>query len=345
MKRGLVVLPRARRWHWRPASAEAPVTPPAIPLGSEPAAGAGTTLEPGGERPSLGGQGRTTFEAERLCASQGKRCSAGSTAAAAMANGGGGMGPALMDDKWIYGIRSANIYATIVQGGRTACRAFGGHLPDEQIWQLAAYVRSMSGKVRPTRAVAQRRHPDRAAEKAGARRCPKDAADAAAAERMSCAPRRAAARRVGLLSLPPCRQQSALRPHGVQASRIHDLWRLTLLHLHAGVRRRAGRLPVRDLARAARRRSSRRTSRALDHPSRACAAGRARRGHLGVLLVGADRGRLPHRPPLARLPLKDAVRIEVTGHMWWWGARYEDAEPNAHVRRPPTRSTSRPAGR
>ena len=31
---------------------------------------------------------------------------------------------------------------------------------------------------------------------------------------------------------------------------------------------------------------------------------------------------------LARLPLKDAVQIEVTGHMWWWGARYLDPEPS-----------------
>jgi cytochrome c oxidase subunit 2 len=30
---------------------------------------------------------------------------------------------------------------------------------------------------------------------------------------------------------------------------------------------------------------------------------------------------------LARLPLKDAVQIEVTGHMWWWGGRYLDSEP------------------
>ena len=25
--------------------------------------------------------------------------------------------------------------------------SFGGHIPDEQVWQLAAYVRSMSGLV------------------------------------------------------------------------------------------------------------------------------------------------------------------------------------------------------
>jgi cytochrome c oxidase subunit 2 len=33
---------------------------------------------------------------------------------------------------------------------------------------------------------------------------------------------------------------------------------------------------------------------------------------------------------IARLPLVDALHIELTGHQWWWEARYDDAEP-AHV--------------
>ena len=37
-------------------------------------------------------------------------------------NGGGGSGPALMDDKWIYGGEIDNIVATIAMGGPTACR-------------------------------------------------------------------------------------------------------------------------------------------------------------------------------------------------------------------------------
>jgi cytochrome c oxidase subunit 2 len=31
---------------------------------------------------------------------------------------------------------------------------------------------------------------------------------------------------------------------------------------------------------------------------------------------------------LARLPLADAVHIELTGHQYWWEARYDDAEPS-----------------
>ncbi|MBU3079347.1 c-type cytochrome [Sphingomonas quercus] len=59
-------------------------------------------------------------------------------------NGGGGIGPALMDDVWIYGGRLDQIYATIYQGRPNGMPAWGGKIPDQQIWQIAAYVRSMS---------------------------------------------------------------------------------------------------------------------------------------------------------------------------------------------------------
>jgi len=59
-------------------------------------------------------------------------------------NGGGGMGPSLMDDEWIYGDRLEQIHQTIVQGRPNGMPAWGGKIPDQQIWQIAAYVRSMS---------------------------------------------------------------------------------------------------------------------------------------------------------------------------------------------------------
>ena len=59
-------------------------------------------------------------------------------------NGGGGMGPALMDDVWIYGGRLTQIHQTIVEGRPNGMPSWGGKIPDEQIWQIAAYVRSMS---------------------------------------------------------------------------------------------------------------------------------------------------------------------------------------------------------
>lgn len=59
-------------------------------------------------------------------------------------NGGGGMGPSLMDDEWIYGGRLEQIHQTIVEGRPNGMPAWGGKIPDQQIWQIAAYVRSMS---------------------------------------------------------------------------------------------------------------------------------------------------------------------------------------------------------
>jgi cytochrome c oxidase cbb3-type subunit 3 len=61
------------------------------------------------------------------------------------AHGGGDKGPALMDDKWIYGAEPDQIYATIVEGRPNGMPSFSGKIPDFQVWQIVAYVRSMSG--------------------------------------------------------------------------------------------------------------------------------------------------------------------------------------------------------
>lgn len=72
------------------------------------------------------------------------------------AGGGGAYGPALMDGHWRYGHRLDDIAATIRDGRPNGMPAFGQRLPDAQIRQLAAYVRSMSGQldvdVAPSRA-------------------------------------------------------------------------------------------------------------------------------------------------------------------------------------------------
>ena len=59
-------------------------------------------------------------------------------------NGGGGMGPALMDDKWIYGSSMENIGATIREGRPNGMPSFRAMVVEDQVWQLAAYVRSLS---------------------------------------------------------------------------------------------------------------------------------------------------------------------------------------------------------
>jgi cytochrome c oxidase cbb3-type subunit 3 len=61
------------------------------------------------------------------------------------AQGGGAIGPALMDDQWIYGSEPDAIFSTIMEGRPNGMPSFRGRLTEAQAWQLVAYVRSMSG--------------------------------------------------------------------------------------------------------------------------------------------------------------------------------------------------------
>jgi cytochrome c oxidase cbb3-type subunit 3 len=60
------------------------------------------------------------------------------------AGGGGGMGPPLIDDRWIYGSSPVNIFDTIYEGRAGGMPAFGEMLPEQEIWKLVAYVQSIS---------------------------------------------------------------------------------------------------------------------------------------------------------------------------------------------------------
>lgn len=59
-------------------------------------------------------------------------------------DGGGGMGPPLSDHVWIYGGEPAQIFMTIMQGRPNGMPSFANALPEDSIWKLAAYVRSLS---------------------------------------------------------------------------------------------------------------------------------------------------------------------------------------------------------
>ena len=60
-------------------------------------------------------------------------------------HGGGGMGPPLMDDQWRYGGRIDQIATTIAEGRPNGMPSWRGKLTEDQVWDLAAYVRSLSG--------------------------------------------------------------------------------------------------------------------------------------------------------------------------------------------------------
>ncbi|MEA2723257.1 MAG: cytochrome c oxidase cbb3-type subunit [Gemmatimonadales bacterium] len=92
--------------------------------------------------------GPSPYEENAYGVSQGKTLYNLYNCSGCHAQGGGGMGPPLMDADWIYGSRPENIFETIAAGRPNGMPAFGGKIVSDQIWQIAAYVRSMSGLLR-----------------------------------------------------------------------------------------------------------------------------------------------------------------------------------------------------
>jgi cytochrome c oxidase cbb3-type subunit III len=58
--------------------------------------------------------------------------------------GGGGIGPPLMDDDWIYGGEPAQIYDSIASGRANGMPTFGDKLAAQQIWQIVTYVETLN---------------------------------------------------------------------------------------------------------------------------------------------------------------------------------------------------------
>jgi cytochrome c oxidase cbb3-type subunit 3 len=81
--------------------------------------------------------------------SEGQRLFGWYNCAGCHSNGGGGIGPPLMkinQADWIYGGEPANIFDTIVKGRPNGMPAWGGLIPEYQVWQLVAYVRSLNNE-------------------------------------------------------------------------------------------------------------------------------------------------------------------------------------------------------
>jgi cytochrome c oxidase cbb3-type subunit 3 len=64
-------------------------------------------------------------------------------------HGGGGMGPPLMDSGWRYGSSLEDIARSIVLGRPNGMPSFADRLSPQQVWQVVAYVRSLSGHAPP----------------------------------------------------------------------------------------------------------------------------------------------------------------------------------------------------
>lgn len=62
---------------------------------------------------------------------------------------GGGMGPNLRDSVWIYGATDADLFATITAGRPNGMPAWGGRIPEDQIWRIIAYLRTLGTRAEP----------------------------------------------------------------------------------------------------------------------------------------------------------------------------------------------------
>jgi cytochrome c oxidase cbb3-type subunit 3 len=103
-------------------------------------------LRPGA--PAARASTQSPVEENANALSDGKRLFSQYNCTGCHANGGGAIGPALMDENWIYGSDPANIYSTIVEGRPNGMPSFRDKIPEYQLWELSAYVRSLSGQVR-----------------------------------------------------------------------------------------------------------------------------------------------------------------------------------------------------
>jgi len=105
-----------------------------------------TDFQPGGNPLGISAVG-AHYQANAYHINQGSRWYRAFNCNGCHGAGGGGIGPALMDAPWRYGGSIDQIHASIVDGRPNGMPAWRTRLTDEQAWQLAAYVRALSGNV------------------------------------------------------------------------------------------------------------------------------------------------------------------------------------------------------
>jgi cytochrome c oxidase cbb3-type subunit 3 len=112
-----------------------------VPAGQSP-----DTIWPGGTTPPALDARAQLYDNNAPAISQGQFLYTQMNCVGCHSHGGGGMGPALIDDEWRYGGRIDQIAASIAEGRPNGMPSWRAKLTEDQIWQLAAYVRSMSGQ-------------------------------------------------------------------------------------------------------------------------------------------------------------------------------------------------------
>jgi cytochrome c oxidase subunit 2 len=121
--------------------------------------------------------------------------------------------------------------------------------------------------------------------------------------------------------------QDALEAAGVQAARVESLWWLMFWILTVVFV--AVMVAVVVAVVRGRRADQQDESRISAQGERTLARWVGGAVALTVALIGVMFGAsLLTDRALARLPLEDALHIEVTGYQWWWEARYDDPTPS-----------------
>jgi cytochrome c oxidase cbb3-type subunit 3 len=85
---------------------------------------------PNGDDPTVLANGRSLFVGMNCAGCHGE-------------HGGGGMGPSLRDEAWIYGGDAGSIFDSIAQGRANGMPAWGTLLPEPLIWNITAYVEAL----------------------------------------------------------------------------------------------------------------------------------------------------------------------------------------------------------
>lgn len=62
---------------------------------------------------------------------------------------GGGMGPSLRDQDWIYGGSDSQVFNSISEGRGKGMPSWGTKVPQDQIWKLVSYLHSLGTNNEP----------------------------------------------------------------------------------------------------------------------------------------------------------------------------------------------------
>jgi cytochrome c oxidase subunit 2 len=119
-----------------------------------------------------------------------------------------------------------------------------------------------------------------------------------------------------------------IEPAGPQAAHIHDLWQLALWLCAAVFVLVLAALGIAVARGRRRQREATATDAAPSDDDRAAAAIAVAVALSGVGLAVLFVASLRTDRALADLPLVDGLHIELTGHQWWWEARYDDPDPS-----------------